>query len=207
MTGYLHAAQTVRGLLPVPAGERVAVEHESVDLVLYGMRTAAVVKGRLRSASDQVGEFETVLALPVQASSIQAKRYSPTRAPRRRELVATAHRNLPVKLATDYAAATGDWTPVHFDIAAARELGLRGVVMHGMCVLGIASETAIELVGTRDLIVRDVSARFSRPVEPGQQLSVSVYATDSRDTFAVGVASRDGAVLKDAWLTLAALRT
>lgn len=63
----------------------------------------------------------------------------------------------------EYARATGDWAPVHFDEALARSLGLRGVIMHGTCTLAAVVDTLARATA-RD--ARRVAARFRAPVYP-----------------------------------------
>ena len=62
-----------------------------------------------------------------------------------------------------YAAASGDANPIHADDAAARAVGLPGVVAHGMLTLGRAMTVVAEFAGGPDRLV-DFGARFIRPV-------------------------------------------
>lgn len=74
-----------------------------------------------------------------------------------RELVCDSYRPI------YYAAASGDFNPIHIDPEVGRNAGLGGAILHGMCTLAWVVETAVGFVGdpTR---VRKVKLRFTRPV-------------------------------------------
>ena len=69
-----------------------------------------------------------------------------------------------------YAAASGDHNPIHLDPAAARAVGLPGVIAHGMLVMGLALRTvedrAQEWAGG-PATVTECGARWTRPVVVG----------------------------------------
>lgn len=62
-----------------------------------------------------------------------------------------------------YAGASGDFNPIHYRDDVAAEVGLPGVLAHGMLTMGIAVETIIPWLGDAGRIV-EYSARFTRPV-------------------------------------------
>lgn len=62
-----------------------------------------------------------------------------------------------------YADASGDHNPIHLDDAAARALGLPGVVAHGMLTSALAIGLVAEWAGGPDRVVA-TSVRFAGPV-------------------------------------------
>ena len=62
-----------------------------------------------------------------------------------------------------YAAASGDFNPIHYSDHAATALGLPGVVAHGMLTMGIAVRAVAELVGPESRLV-SYGVRFTKPV-------------------------------------------
>lgn len=62
-----------------------------------------------------------------------------------------------------YADASGDHNPIHLDDAAARALGLPGVVAHGMLTSAMAIGVVAEWAGGADR-VEATSIRFAGPV-------------------------------------------
>ncbi len=69
-----------------------------------------------------------------------------------------------------YAGASGDFNPIHWNDLFAREVGLDGVIAHGMLTMGIAGAALETWVGDPGRI-KSFGTRFSRPVlvpNPGE---------------------------------------
>ena len=64
-----------------------------------------------------------------------------------------------------YAAASGDFNPIHIDPAVGREAGLGGAILQGLCTLGWAVDCFIGYLGDPGK-VSGIKVRFSRPVAP-----------------------------------------
>lgn len=67
---------------------------------------------------------------------------------------------------TYYAAASGDFNPIHIDAAVGEKAGLGGVILHGMCTMAWAAEAAVNYLGDPGAL-KKIRVRFSRPVMPG----------------------------------------
>lgn len=77
-----------------------------------------------------------------------------------------------------YAGASGDFNPIHWNERFATEVGLPGVIAHGMWTMGAAVGVVSEWLGDPGAVV-DYQTRFSRPVavpDPGAA-AVEVVAT------------------------------
>ncbi|MFH5822036.1 MaoC/PaaZ C-terminal domain-containing protein [Georgenia sp. AZ-5] len=77
-----------------------------------------------------------------------------------------------------YAGASGDFNPIHYNDRFAREVGLPGVIAHGMATMGLAATAVVDWAGDPGAVV-DYGVRFTRPVEvpdPGHA-EVSVVGT------------------------------
>lgn len=111
-----------------------------------------------------------------------------------------------------YAGAALDFNPIHFSDWHAAELGLPGVVGHGMLTMGIALRIVTDWVGGDVGLVRSWFVRFSRPVvvpdgPEGTQLEVTGRVTaltepdahgDRQATVAVEVVCAGERVLRGA---------
>ena len=86
-----------------------------------------------------------------------------------------------------YAGASGDFNPIHYRDDIAREVGLDGVLAHGMLTMGVAVQPVVDWLGASGTVV-DYQVRFTRPVfvEPDTGATVRVVAK-------VGVVDGDGA--------------
>ena len=62
-----------------------------------------------------------------------------------------------------YAGASGDFNPIHWNGRVAAEVGLPGVIAHGMLTMALAGRLVTAWVGDASA-VRGCSVRFTRPV-------------------------------------------
>ncbi|MCR5627418.1 MAG: MaoC family dehydratase [Lachnospiraceae bacterium] len=78
---------------------------------------------------------------------------------------------------------TGDINPLHKDDAYAAEKGHKSRVAFGMLTASYLSTLAgVYMPGERSLI-QSVEIKFSQPVYPGDELTVSGEVTEKNDTF------------------------
>lgn len=72
---------------------------------------------------------------------------------------------------------TGDRNPMHADPTVARRAGFERPIMHGMCTYGFTCRGLLSTVAEADPSrLRSMRARFTRPVMPGDDLTVRVWA-------------------------------
>lgn len=64
-----------------------------------------------------------------------------------------------------YAAASGDWNPIHWDHDSARAAGLPGVIVHGLLMAAWIAEAVIRLTTGPDPL-RSLEVRFRNPLRP-----------------------------------------
>jgi len=102
-----------------------------------------------------------------------------------------------------YAGASGDTNRIHVDDVFAKEMGLPGIIVHGMCTMAFCARAVIdEVAGGDAALLRRLAVRFSRPVLPGSDLVTTIFgaggATDRRK-FSFEARSRGEVVIKDGW--------
>jgi 3-hydroxybutyryl-CoA dehydratase len=78
------------------------------------------------------------------------------------ELVRSVDRYRPIY----YAAASGDFNPIHVDPRVGRAVGLGGAILQGMCTYAWLSDACVAYFGDPARL-RHLHARFARPVKPG----------------------------------------
>ena len=62
-----------------------------------------------------------------------------------------------------YAAASGDYNPLHYDESVASQISpTGGIIAHGMYSMGLASRLLTEFAGGPEHVV-EVDVRFTRP--------------------------------------------
>lgn len=84
-----------------------------------------------------------------------------------------------------YAGASGDFNPIHYRDDVAQEVGLPGVLAHGMLTMGIAAQPVADWLGDPGKVL-DYQVRFTRPV-----------LVDAADGALVRVVAKVGAVDDD----------
>lgn len=95
-----------------------------------------------------------------------------------------------------YAAASGDYHPVHHDDTYAQSIGYPSVFAHGMLTMGLTGRFLEETVGQGTLT--RYSARLIGQVWPGDRLTttLTVTAVDAAIAeLAVETVNQDGAVV------------
>ncbi len=81
-----------------------------------------------------------------------------------------------------YAGASGDFNPIHYNDVVATEVGLPGVIAHGMLTMGQAASVVEEWSGPGN--IADLQARFTRPIpvpNPGVALVTIVAKVGALD--------------------------
>ena len=99
-----------------------------------------------------------------------------------------------------YAGASGDLNPIHWNERTAVDVGLPGVIAHGMLTMALAAQYVADWAGDPSA-VRSFSTRFTRPVQvPDDDEGASVelgatvkaIADDGAITLAVTATGPDG---------------
>ena len=84
-----------------------------------------------------------------------------------------------------YAGASGDFNPIHWNERVATEVGLPGVIAHGMFTMALVGRAVTTWAGAADAVV-EFSVRFSRPVpvpdtDEGTRIEVSAAVKEVTD--------------------------
>jgi acyl dehydratase len=78
-----------------------------------------------------------------------------------------------------YAGASGDFNPIHWNERVATEVGLPGVIAHGMFTMALAGRAVSDWTGDPGALV-EYQVRFGRPVvvpDDGDGAEVTVRGT------------------------------
>ena len=79
---------------------------------------------------------------------------------------------------------SGDRNPLHSDPAFAARGGFENPILHGLCTYGFTGRALLHsLCGGDPSRFRSMNARFSKPVIPGDTLTVSMWADGDRALF------------------------
>ena len=189
---------------PLEAGMRLASRAMPVALLPRPNGTSLVIKTETR---DEDGELVNEQWGTEFFRGVPAAEGVGERAPDHRlEVEGSPLAAVSYRLADDqtdrYAAASGDDFAIHLDDEFARQVGLPGRIVHGLCTLAFAGRAVLEAAGVDDpRAVRRVAVRFSAPVFPGESVTTRVWQLD--DAFGFESVNGQGTpVLKDGRLEL-----
>jgi acyl dehydratase len=93
---------------------------------------------------------------------------------------------------------SGDRNPLHADPKFAARGGFSQPILHGLCTYGVTGRALLHALCDSDPArFRAMSGRFSRPVLPGESLTVSIWRTGGSDTALFQTTKQDGTVVID----------
>ena len=176
----LHAEQDMHFHAPLVPGRRLVTHAEAYSLRSGRMGTRFTM--RVVSADEAgdpvVEQFATMLIRGVEAGddggpTPPAHAFPPEA---KAAKLASVAGSVDDDQALRYAEASGDRNPIHVDDAAAKAVGLPGVILHGMCTMALCSRAVVdELAGGEPNRLRRLAVRFYRPVYPGNDLVTTMY--------------------------------
>ncbi len=95
-----------------------------------------------------------------------------------------------------YAAASGDFNPLHWDHATARNAGLPGVVVHGLLMASWLLQTAAVMAHAPAAIpIREAKLRFRNPLFPGEPATIGGDAGTDGDGIRLELSSPSGQLI------------
>ena len=201
----LHGEQDMHFHAPLVPGRRLVTFAEA-----YGSRSGRMgTRFTMRVVSaDEAGQtvveqFATMLIRGVEPGEDRGPTPPPHAFPSEAKTakLASVAGMVDVDQALRYAEASGDRNPIHVDDAAAKAVGLPGVILHGMCTMALCSRAVVdELAGGDPTRLRRLAVRFYRPVFPGNDLVTTMFDAGTegdRQVVAFEAASAGKVVVRD----------
>ena len=206
----VHSEQDMRFVRPIAPGDVLRSMATPVYLAVRGVGTTVAVRTEtVDAAGAPVNEqFVTLLfrgSFEGESGGEPAPEHRLTAATKAGPPVAEVTYRFDEDQTFRYAEASGDPVRIHLDDAAARAVGLPGIIIHGLCTMAFCGRAVIETVAGGDPTrLARLAVKFSRPVLPGQEITVRIYAA-GRATYGFEALNAEGqTVVKDG---LAELRT
>ena len=181
----LHGEEEIVHHRPMRAGETLVFTPSLQSVEDKGRNGMYVVRvGAATEDGEPVNEqFATIIVRG--AGSGQDRPPAPTEAPLDRgEAATTFTSHVTVDMPTRYAAASGDYNPIHLDDTVAKAVGLPGVINHGLGTLSLVTGGLVaEVAGGDPRRVRRVKVRFTDVVFPGSDLVTAVSESGGSHQF------------------------
>jgi acyl dehydratase len=198
----VHAAQTIELYAPLSANGTVTVEATITGI--YDKGSAAVVMFRTdaRNVDDGKPRWGLISSLFIRGEGGWGGERGPSVKAEFPERPADFTISCPTR--TDQALIyrlSGDHNPLHSDPVFAARAGFPRPILHGLCSFGFTGRALLHSLcaSDPDRFV-SMSARFSKPVMPGDELTVSAWKVeDGKAVFRTTTA--DGVVLDAGQLT------
>jgi acyl dehydratase len=199
----VHAEQDMRFVRPIAPGDVLRSKATPIHVAVRGVGTTVAVR---TETTDPTGapvneQFVTLFfrgPFEGQSGGEPAPDHKLTAATKASGPVAEVTYRFDEDQTFRYAEASGDPVPIHLDDAAAQAVGLPGIIIHGLCTMAFCGRAVIETVAGGDPTrLARLAVKFSRPVFPGQEITVRIYAAGD-GAFGFEALNADGqAVVKD----------
>ncbi|MBC7792531.1 MAG: MaoC family dehydratase N-terminal domain-containing protein [Clostridia bacterium] len=194
----VHAEEQITWFSPLRAGDELSV---AADLLARDQRAsgeaiivATQVKNQRRERIAQTRS--TLLIRNPKPASLRALRAETTRRVTPPQPTFSMQWQVDPDQAERYANASGDHNPVHLDNDAARKVGLKGRILHGMCTMAFAQRTVItKLCDSDSTRLKSLQARFVKPVFPGDILTCFGWPKEAAGQFGFEVRNQCGLVV------------
>lgn len=182
----VHGEQDMEFVRPIRPWDIVA--PRATILAVEEKRSGVLVRGT------QILRVEGEVAVRVTASyfiraavggaEARSKDAAPTREvapPTRPAPLFVVQRAVDAQMTARYAMASDDHNPLHLDDDAARAAGLPGRILHGLATMALTQGAVIdEVCGGDPTRLLRLSARFVRPVYPGDTLTITAWSDEVR---------------------------
>jgi acyl dehydratase len=199
----VHSEQDMRFFRPIAPGDVLRSKATPVYLAVRGVGTTVAVRTETVDATGApVNEQFVTLFFrgPFEGESggEPAPEHRLTAATKAGPPVAEVTYRFDEDQTFRYAEASGDPVRIHLDDAAARAVGLPGIIIHGLCTMAFCGRAVIETVAGGDpTCLARMAVKFSRPVLPGQEITVRIHAA-GRGAYGFEALNADGqTVVKD----------
>ncbi len=203
LQAILHAEQSVTLHGELPAEGSVRLTSSVTGMYDKGRDALIVTEGRARDAVTGAPLYETSATIFVRGEGGWGGDRGPS--------TPWAVPDRPADSVVTYATRTdqallyrlsGDRNPLHSDPWLARQAGLDRPILHGLCTYGFTGRALLHTVcGSDPARFGSISARFSAPVLPGQELTVHMWTEEDGCLFQTRVG--DTVVLDRGRLTIA----
>jgi len=201
----VHAEQSIELLAPLPPDGKVVVGGSLVDIADKRSGALVVVEGTGADAATGAPVLRTRAGFFIRgeggfAADAGPSGTSPTPSapslPEREPDHAVTYPTLPHQ-ALLYRLC-GDRNPLHSDPAFAAAAGFDRPILHGLCTYGFTGRALLHtLCGSDPARFRSMAGRFTRPVLPGQALTVQMWLDEADGGASFRTVTEDGTVVVD----------
>lgn len=174
----VHGEQQMRFYKPIRPGDKLAFRIKITDIEDKGSGELLVFKVlTTNGSSESVVESEWGLFIRgIGSGQKPQKSNKEEKQPASNGDTELAFRRIirvPNDITYRYAEAAHDKNPIHINENVAKEAGLKGIIVHGLCTMSMSMRSIIECYTEGDPSkLMQLGVRFSSPVYPGDTLVI-----------------------------------
>jgi acyl dehydratase len=169
----------VPGITLVTRAAAIGVRSVSTGVVVTGKGITETRRGELVVEQYVAGFFRGADLDVLAGEGLTDHRFDET--VREREPDVTVTQTFDEDQTYRYGRVSGDLNPIHLDDAAARSVGLPGIIVHGLCTMAFCSRAVIARFCADDPTrLRRLAVRFAAVVQPGETVTHSLWRARHR---------------------------
>ncbi|MFC4272639.1 3-alpha,7-alpha,12-alpha-trihydroxy-5-beta-cholest-24-enoyl-CoA hydratase [Sneathiella chungangensis] len=207
-TKVVHGEQGLTIFSPLPAEGTIRARDKIVDVIDKGEGRGALVVIERSIANHQNNELLAKLTSTIFCRANggfggkPGKPAEPKTPPERTPDIVVGLPSTPQSAL--YYRLNADRNPLHADPAVAAQAGFPAPILHGLCSWGMAAHAVVKACCDYDASrLSQFECRFTKPVFPGETISVDIWRSDNEARFRAWVRERDAMVLDNGFAKFA----
>ena len=206
LANVLHGEQYMEILKPIPTSGRLENIFRIQDVLDKGSGMVLLIEVETRDENNEL-LMRNQNSIFVKGSGgfngpRNSKHLTPVSTPPSRSPDKTLKHRTSVDQAALYRLS-GDLNPLHIDPAFSAIGGFSSPILHGLCTYGIAVRHVIDGFCAGDPgAVREIKARFSKPVLPGQTVITEMWKDGNKVLFSCQVQETGEKCLTGGWVRI-----
>ena len=179
----VHGEQEVLYFRPLRPWDKIktTLELESIDVKESGDILWAKTSGRTEDAI----VFELRASMFFRKPKKESRSVKPRmkKEPLEKQIIIAKQMHVTSDQSMRYAAASGDYNPIHLDKDLALAVGLPDIILHGLCTMAFAIQAVVDTLADGDPTkVKGVKTRFSKPVFMDDTLTTEGWLLEETET-------------------------
>ncbi len=205
----VHGEQDFRWHRPIVPGDRLQTRAAAVGVHGRSSGVVVVVQARTQTEAGEpvVDQYMTSFFRGAELDVSEGE--PPTEhgfdeSLRERDPIAVVEHGFDDDQTRRYSEASGDPMPIHLDDAFAKQMGLPGIIVHGLCTMAFTSRAVIGACCPEDPArLKRLAVRFSSVVQPAETITTTLWDAGSGRVAFETVTSAGKVAIKDGLAELA----